>query len=121
MVSHCTLSILLKTGLHQGCVMSSVLFNVVIDWVLHRRTEDLWRGIQWTFFSTLEGLDFADDLALLSHTRHHIQEKTVRLNRFSKQVGLTISLKKKTKAMCVNVSSPAKIKVGEKELAYTDT
>ena len=73
----------MKTGVHQGCVTSSLLFNVVIDWVLCHKTEDQRRGIRWTPFST-------------------------------------ISLKK-TEAMCVNVSSPAKIKVGEKELAYTDT
>ena len=33
-------------------------------------------GIQWKFTSKLDGLDFADDIALLSSTKHHIQEKT---------------------------------------------
>ena len=30
-------------------------------------------------FSALEDLDFADDLALVSHTHQHMQEKTSRL------------------------------------------
>ncbi|KAK2171237.1 hypothetical protein NP493_1088g00044 [Ridgeia piscesae] len=32
-------------------------------------------GIQWTPWSQLEDLDFADDLALLSHTHQQMQEK----------------------------------------------
>ena len=83
------------------CVMSSMLFNIAIDWVLCRTMEDQRRGLRWTPFTILEDLDFAEDLALFSHTRQHIQEKTNRLSMFSNQVGLRISLKK-TEAMCVN-------------------
>ena len=64
------------TGVRQGCVMSTFLFNLVVDWIMHRTTEDQVRGIRWTPFSYLEDLDYADDLALLSHTHTHIQEKT---------------------------------------------
>lgn len=113
------LSFEIKTGVRQGCVMSSVLFNIAIDWVLRRTMEDQRRGIRWTPFSTLEDLDFADDIALLSHTRQHIQEKTDRLSMFSAQVGLKISLKK-TEAMCVNVPSPSKIRVAGQDISYTD-
>ena len=63
-----------------------------------RTTEDQPRGIRWTLFTTLEDLDFADDLALVSHTHLHIQEKTSCVNRFAQQIGLNISLKK-TKVM----------------------
>ena len=99
------LSFEVKTGVRQGCVMS-VQFNIAINWVFRRTVEDQRRGISWTPFSTLEDLDFADDLALLFHTRQHIQpENRDRLSIFSTQVGLTISLKK-TEAMCVNVPSP---------------
>jgi hypothetical protein len=56
--------------------MSAVLFNVVINWVMQKTTEDSPRGIHWSLFSTLEDLNFVDDLALLSHTHQHIQEKT---------------------------------------------
>ena len=80
----------------------SVLFNIAIDWVLRRTAEDQRRGKRWAPFSTLEDLDFADDLALLSHTWQHTQEKTDRLSIFSNQVGLTDSLKKR-EAMRVNV------------------
>ena len=35
-----------KTGVRQGCVMSAVLFNLAIDWVMRRTTEDTPRGIR---------------------------------------------------------------------------
>ena len=112
------LSFEVKTGVRQGCVMS-VQFNIAIDWVLRRTVEDQRRDTRWTLFSTLEDRDFADDLALLSHARQHIQEKTDRLSIFSNQVGLTISLKK-TEAMCVNVPSPTEIRVRGQGSPYTD-
>ena len=54
-----------KTGVRQGCVMSTMLFNLVVDWIMRCTTEDQIRGIRWTPFSYLEDLDYADDLALL--------------------------------------------------------
>jgi hypothetical protein len=55
--------------------MSSQLFNLAIDWVMRKTTKDKPRGIRWKITSKLEDLDFADDLALLSHTHQHIQDK----------------------------------------------
>ena len=52
-------------------------------------------------FSNLEDLDFADDLAEISRNISHLQEKTDRLNKFAKRVGLNISTKK-TKVMTIN-------------------
>ena len=63
-----------KTGVREGRVMSTVLFNLVVDWIMQRTTEDRNRGIRWIPFSYLEDLDYADDLALLSQTHSHIQE-----------------------------------------------
>ena len=72
-----------KTGVRQGSSMSALFFNIVIDWVMRRTTENQARGIRWTLLSTLEDLDFADDLALVSHNHQHMQEKTSRLSTFS--------------------------------------
>ena len=62
------LSFHVKSGVRQGCVMSALLFNIVIDRVLSRATEDRRRGICWTLSTVLEDLDYADDIALLSHS-----------------------------------------------------
>ena len=56
----------------------------------------------------LEDLDFADDLALLSHRHKHMQEKTRRLRRFGQQVGLQIC-KRKMEVMTLNVNAPASV------------
>ena len=108
-----------KTGVRQGCVMSALLFNLVIDWIMRRTTEDEQRGIRWTLFSSLEDLDFADDLALLAHTHRHIQDKTTRLNTFSQQVGLNIS-KTKTEVMTLNVNNPKAVNLNGTEPPITD-
>jgi len=119
-VGHRDTSFVVKTGVRQGCVMSAVLFNLVIDWVMRRTTEDASRGIRWTPFSALDDLDFADDLALLSHTHQHIQDKTDRLHTYGQQVGLRISTRK-TEMMTLNVNTPAPIKVNGTDLHQTDS
>lgn len=68
--------------------MSPILFLVVIDWIQRQVTSDERRGIQWTMFSHLEDLDFADDLAEISGNDTHLQEKTDRLNKYARQTGL---------------------------------
>ena len=84
----------MKFGVTQGCILSPILFLVVIDWVMRKTTYDKPRGIQWTPFCQLEDLDFADDLALLSVKLDHVQERTDRLDKYAKQFGLTISTTK---------------------------
>ena len=51
-----------KSGVKQGCILSTILFLVTIDWI-QRKTTGEHHGIQWTMFRRLEGLDFADDIA----------------------------------------------------------
>ena len=80
------LSFGMKIRVRQGCVVSALLFNIAIAWVLQRTTENQTRGIRQTLFSAYEDLDFADDQALLSHTYHHKQEKTSRLCGLVRQI-----------------------------------
>lgn len=79
------------------------VFLLAIDWVMKRTTEQRRSGIQWTPWTQLDDLDFADDLALLSHTHQQMQDKTTRLADISSQVGLTIH-KHKTKIMRLNTT-----------------
>ena len=97
-----------KTCVRKGCEMSGVLFSLVMNWVMRRTTEDQQKGIRWTLFDTLEDLDFTDDLALLSHTHQHMQEKTRRLSKFGQQVGLRTN-KRKTEVITLNVNASAPV------------
>ena len=58
-----------KTGVRQGCLLSPFLFLLVIDWIMKTVTSNRNNGIQWTLLTQLDDLDFADDLALLSHNK----------------------------------------------------
>ena len=54
-----------QSRVKQGCVRSSFLFLLAIDWVMSRTTEGRRTGIRWKSTSILEDLDFADDIAQL--------------------------------------------------------
>ena len=99
--------------------MSALFFNIVIDWVMWRTTEDQPRGIRSTLISTLEDLDFVDHVALVLHNHQHMQEKTARLSTSAQQVGLKIS-QKKTEVMMLNAQHLAPVKVNGKDLPTTE-
>ena len=64
-------------------------------------TKEKRNGVQWSMLTQLDDLDFADDLALLSHS--HRQIKTTELALISAQVGLKIN-KRKTKILRTNTT-----------------
>ena len=77
--------------------------------MIRQTASDRPRGIRWTLFSTLEDLDFADDLALVSHTQKHARENHPH-SMFPQQAGMKIS-QKKTEVMMLNVPNPSPVKV----------
>ena len=99
--------------------MSALLFNFTIDWVMRRTREAETKGIKWTPFFTLNDLDFADDLALISHTHRHMQNKTDKLLFIGQQVGLKIT-QQKTEVMIINVPSPTPKQLEKQDLCITD-
>ena len=56
-----------KTGVRQECLLSPLLFLMVLDWVLKNAYEGKRLGLQWIMTQRLEDLDYADDLCLLTH------------------------------------------------------
>ena len=92
-----------ETGVRQGCLLSPFLFLLVIDWIMKTTTQGKNNGIQWTLMTQLDDLDFADDLALLSHNCRQMQEKTDCLETTSAKTGLRIN-KKKTEVIRINAT-----------------
>lgn len=111
-------SISIKTGVKQGCLMSPLLFNLSLDWVLkHLNKQD--RGIRWTLFSRLEELAYADDICLLAHTYDDMQDKINLLKQLAAQVGLKINVAK-TKAMRIHTTCTNKLTIGNQEIEEVD-
>ena len=105
----------ITTGVKQGCVMSGFLFLIAVDWVMRRTTEGQRIGIRWNFTSTLEDLDFADDIVLLSSKYPQIQDKTNRLVDNAGRVGLKLNAQK-CKVMRMNARREDKVMIERKEV-----
>ena len=74
--------------------------------------------MQWTPTKQLEDLDYADDTVLLSHTQRQMQEKTTRLNSFSKQTGLHIH-RDKSKVLKIHPKATDPIMLNNEDLETT--
>ena len=108
------------TGVKQGCCMSGFLFLLVIDWVMNKTVSRTRTGIRWDFTTVLEDLDFADDIALLSSTMNHLQEKTSKLETNAGKVGLKLN-NNKCKIMKTNSKSESKLKVRGSDVEEVDS
>ena len=103
------------TGVRQGCILSPFLFLMAIDWVMKETTQGKKNGIQWSLLEQLDDLDFADDLALLSHKHSQMQDKTSTLESIASSIGLRIN-REKTKVMRINTNSIEPIVLQDGEL-----
>lgn len=68
-----------KTGVRQGCLLSTFLFFLAMDWIMRTNTTVRNNGIQWTLQTQLDDLHFDNALALLSHNHSQMLDKTNRL------------------------------------------
>ena len=77
-------------------------------------------GIQWTLWTQLNDLDFADDIALLSHNQQQMQEKTSDVAENSARLGLNIH-RGKSKVLKVNACSTTPIMLEGRALEEIET
>lgn len=87
-----------RTGVRQGCLLSPFLLLLAIAWIMISVTNQKINETQWTLWYRLDDLDFADNLALLSHNYQQMQEKTSDLHHASVPEGLKLN-KQKTKIL----------------------
>nr|KAG5695646.1 hypothetical protein BaRGS_029136 [Batillaria attramentaria] len=108
-----------RTGVRQGCILSPTIFLMVVDWVMRQATDGKRTGIQWTFSKHLEDLDFADDIALLSHKQQDAQEKLNRVAEEAEKTGLKINISK-TEVMRVNHKQHDPIRLHQEDIKEVD-
>ncbi|KAJ8362234.1 hypothetical protein AAFF_G00388460 [Aldrovandia affinis] len=107
------------TGVRQGCILSPLLFLSVINFVMRKTLAGMNFGIKWRQ-DRLTNLDFADDLALISHTHYALQEMTSNLHEHGGKVSLRIS-HEKTKAMIIGQDQHhPPLSLGEHDIEYVD-
>ena len=106
-----------KTGVGQGCLLSPFLFLLVIDWIMKNTPTGRNNGKQWTFWTQLDDLDFADDLVLLSHNHSQMQDRITFLETASAGTGLGLKTnRKKTELMRMNTTANTPVTVGREPI-----
>jgi hypothetical protein len=85
----------LKSGTRQGCPLSQLLFNIVLEFLARAiRQEEVIKGIQ-TGKETVKISLFADDMILyLKNPKNSVQKLLDNINSFSNVAGYKINLTK---------------------------
>ena len=108
------------TGVRQGCLLSPLLFLVVLDWVSKQAFGTSARGIQWHLMKRLEDLEYADDLALLTHRVQDMRSKMEDLIVNGGRVGLRVNADK-TKLMKVVTNQAGGVRIGQELLEEVES
>lgn len=112
-------NIIITQGVRQGCTLSPLLFNVILDVIMRSVTESK-RGITWGLQGKLDDLDFADDICLLSHTHAEMADKLDLLSDLAGKTGLKINIAK-TKVLRINTENVCPFQIGGTVLEDVDS
>ena len=83
----------LTAGVRQGCPLSPVLFNFLIDWVMNQAV-DASSGCRLSPNLLITDLDYADDIVVLGETPSSLQTTIDRIAEYAACVNLAINVGK---------------------------
>ncbi|BHF65507.1 E3 ubiquitin-protein ligase huwe1 [Sparganum proliferum] len=111
----------IRSGVRQGCILSPILFNYAIDWILERALRDS-DGVGFAPGHRLTDLDYADDIALLAPSFDDLQSMVSRVNEVAKSVGLSINAgKTKVFSGCIPDQEKAPLGIDGCQLEEVDS
>ncbi|BHF81512.1 hypothetical protein SprV_0802464300 [Sparganum proliferum] len=111
----------IRSGVRQGCILSPILFNYAIDWILGRALRES-DGVEIAPGHRLTDLDYADDIALLASSFGDLQSMVSRVNEVAKSVGLSINAgKTKVFSSCIPDQEKAPLGIDGCQLEEVDS
>jgi len=86
-----------------------------MDGVLHRAVDVKKRGLTWRLQESLEDMEYADDVCLVSHKYEHMCRKLDDLWKESKKAGLEIN-SSKTEEIRVNTTVKQRLRLNGEDI-----
>ena len=102
------------TGVRQGDVLSPLLFNILLDFIL-RKNDTIECGIEWTGGKRLRDLDYADDICLLASDIEEMQMMVDTIVMEGEKIGLKINTAK-TEVMKIRTQDTRCVSIGSSNL-----
>ena len=93
----------IQTGVRQGCILSPMIFNVVIDWIMKSVEAPIFKV---TRDLNIADLAYADDIVLLGENEEDAQRFLREISTAAARLGLIVSIPK-TKAVYFNCTTPS--------------
>lgn len=105
-------SFLIRTGVRQGCVLSPLLFNIIIDWIMEKSLAGRPGVVCGADDLTFTDAAYADDIVFLEESEASAQELLNIISEKAGKLGLRINAKK-TKCMTTDGSQITLAVAGE--------
>ena len=105
----------IKSGVKQGCVLSSFIWIILMDFVLRSTGKQLETMKSNGEGRTLLDLDYADDLSILDESVSKMNEFLEVLRVQGAKIGLKINVKK-TKSLRIGISEDEQVTLGNEKI-----
>uniref|UniRef100_A0A8D9A4P5 Craniofacial development protein 2 n=1 Tax=Cacopsylla melanoneura TaxID=428564 RepID=A0A8D9A4P5_9HEMI len=97
----------ISKGVRQGCIISPVLFNIYVEYIVRESIGSEENGIQ-IGERRINNLRYADDLVLISTTKNGLTQQMRKLYEKSKEYSMKINIKK-SKVMRVSKNEASRV------------